>query len=165
MIKRSEPGKKKHFVSSLKPALIGDFDLLLEWRNEPETRKNSFHQDIVDRETHGKWLEGVLKDPNRELFILQNEAHTPIGQIRFDIEEGRAEVNVSIGKEFRGMGYGSDAVQYGTERFLSEHTAVGRVLARVKEENIGSLKAFARAGYRELSREGGIVSLVFERKE
>lgn len=74
----------------------------------------------------------------------------PVGAVRIDPgESGDAGwISIVVAPEHRGKGYGQAMLhaigtQYG-----------GSILARVHELNAPSLRAFARAGYEEIGRDG-----------
>ena len=46
----------------LRTATIQDADLLLEWRNDPKTRKASHNTDEVQRDEHISWLTKTLNN-------------------------------------------------------------------------------------------------------
>ena len=54
----------------LRPATIEDADVLLKWRNDPEVRKFCHTTEIIEIENHISWLNKVLNDKDRKLFIV-----------------------------------------------------------------------------------------------
>jgi len=63
-----------------------DWKILLEWRNDIITRKNSSNSEIVKKSEHIQYLKDTIKNPNRNLFILSSNK-IPVGTIREDIIE------------------------------------------------------------------------------
>src|SRR5579862_6545931 len=55
----------------LRPATIADAQILLQWRNDPQTRASSYDQSAVKWDSHMYWLGTVLVDPARELVIAE----------------------------------------------------------------------------------------------
>ncbi|MGN1023858.1 MAG: GNAT family N-acetyltransferase, partial [Lachnospiraceae bacterium] len=81
---------------ALRPAAASDSGFLLALRNDPKVRANSFQKDEVKKEDHERWLAGVLSNPARHLYILE-EGDTPAGQVRIDVDpSGEAEISYSI---------------------------------------------------------------------
>ncbi|MGA7876614.1 MAG: GNAT family N-acetyltransferase [Desulfoferrobacter sp.] len=72
---------------TLRPATIQDADLLLEWRNDPETRKASHNTAEVQRDEHVSWLSRTLNNPNRRLLVAEEDG-APVGTARADFSEG-----------------------------------------------------------------------------
>lgn len=142
----------------LRPAALGDVDLLLRWRNEASTRAQFFHPDEVDRETHEAWLARTLASPATRLFVLEADG-VPVGQARVDAESGLGEISVSLDPTARGRGLGRALIREATLRAAAE-LALGAVHARIKADNEASRRAFASAGYsEEVGRDHDIVLL------
>jgi RimJ/RimL family protein N-acetyltransferase len=131
----------------LRPATEGDEKLLLEWRNEPETRRQSLQQAPVSPEQHAQWFRDRLARPTECRVYIAEVEGAPVGQARVDLTcEGRGEISVAVATGFRGRGLGRRLIAEATERAAAElgaHT----VTAVVKSENIASLRAFEAAGY------------------
>ena len=108
-----------------------DAELLYEWKNDKATIENSITKRGVTMEEHLKWLESVIENPMRQLYILDIDG-VSVGQLRLDIEKltvqeenkygneaisecGResenmsqiiAEISYGLGAEHRGKGFG-----------------------------------------------------------
>ena len=54
-------------IINLRLLTIQDADLLLEWRNDPETRKASQNTDKIQRNEHLSWLKNSLNNNNRKV--------------------------------------------------------------------------------------------------
>jgi len=136
---------------SLRPATEADEELLLGWRNEPETRRQSLHQAPISPEQHRRWFRDRLARPAEcRIYIAEIEC-APVGQARVDLTgEGRGEISVAVAAGFRGRGLGRALIAKATERAAAELGA-GSVIAVVKKENAASLRAFEAAGYGEPS--------------
>lgn len=105
-------------------------DKLLEWKNYFETRKFSIlTPDYILKEDHYKWL----KENIQYFSILEDE-----GEIcgAFRIENN--EISIWIDKKFWRRGIATYTLQ---------HIAKRGMIARIVEGNIGSMKAFIRAGF------------------
>ncbi|MBI2023001.1 GNAT family N-acetyltransferase [Candidatus Giovannonibacteria bacterium] len=142
---------------NIRKAKHGDEKFLFNLRNEEPVRLASWNSDEVDLETHQKWFAGVLADPNRILYVIddvvQHFGETSVGQVRYDIRGEIAEVHVSVEHRFFGLGYASKGLRESAKMLFSEHPEVQRIIAHIKQDNVPSLKAFAKAGYKY----GGIV--------
>ncbi len=134
---------------ALRPATENDEGLLLEWRNEPETRRQSLQQAPVSPEQHRRWFRDRLARPSEcRIYIAEIEG-SPAGQARIDVTgKGRGEISVAVAAGFRGSGLGPTLIAKATERAAADLGA-GSVTAVVKKENIASLRAFRAAGYGE----------------
>ena len=136
----------------LRKAVFNDWKLLLDWRNDLETRKNSHNMEIVKEENHKEWLNYVLSNENRALFIaLCNDI--PAGTIRADFEKSSNEYEISwtISPDFRGKGIGKKMV-----KLLSDHLQA-KIRAELKKGNISSVKIAEHAGMTFKKEENGIL--------
>lgn len=151
---------------TLREATIEDCDDLYRWRNDPVTRQQSFNDNEISYEEHCNWFKNALKDSNKLLFYIGiGEDNNKSGVVRFDIKnEFFAETHVNVAPEERGKGVGSQLILESCSLFFLK-TKRKLILARTKEKNIASIRAFLKAGFSELFRYndtewGGIVALV-----
>jgi RimJ/RimL family protein N-acetyltransferase len=70
----------------LRRATEADAELLLEWRNDPDTRSASFEQQPIGIEEHRAWLGRRLADPDCVLLVVELDG-TPSGSMRLDRDE------------------------------------------------------------------------------
>ncbi|MEL6706958.1 MAG: UDP-2,4-diacetamido-2,4,6-trideoxy-beta-L-altropyranose hydrolase [Pseudomonadota bacterium] len=131
---------------SVRSARHSDARLMFEWRNHPATRTVSFQSEPLDWGDHKAWLDRVLDDPTRLLFIGEI-GNRPVGVIRFDFEASRppprrAEVSLYCDPNLHGLGLGSALLRAG------EAAADPALIeARVVEGNSASHRLFAKCGY------------------
>lgn len=133
---------------TLRKAKKSDLMFYFKLRNEPSIRKASFNDKAIDLAEHTSWFLKKLKDPNSYLFIVQ-VARQRAGQVRIDIQNNKAEINIGILPEYRGRGYGSIAIHKACKRILTKVSTVDTIVAHIKFDNIASQKSFARAGFSE----------------
>ncbi len=131
---------------TIRKAQIADSDRVLEWRNDPITRRFFLNRDPVDPSEHRVWYASVLADENRHLLIAQDEKGSPIGVVRFDKEGDNAQVSIYIVPSRRGFGHGRD-VLLGAIRWLTKNSSVKRVHANVVRENLASRRMFSSVGF------------------
>lgn len=138
---------------AFRPVVLDDWELLLDWANDPVTRKNSFQTAAISTEEHKKWLAAKLKDPSCLMLLAMTGAGEPFGQVRFDDMDGNDTViSVSISREYRGLGLGCRMIQGACVLFMKEK-GDGRIKALVKQNNESSRKAFSGAGFRLVAEE------------
>ena len=148
----------KRDPARLRPATRGDAELLLAWRNDPDTRAASFQQEPIGLEEHRAWLDRRLADPGCALLVVELEG-TPAGSVRLEREDGDvAEVHVAVAPGARGRGVARLALREASER-AGELLGVGRVRARVKSGNDASLRAFDAAGFERVGEAEGVIEL------
>lgn len=124
-----------------------DWEILLEWRNDDITRKNSIIHDVVSEESHKIWLKNILIDSNKEFFILEDNSFL-IGTIRSD-KNGEDEYTLSwtISPSYRKKGYGVEILKL----FLENKK--GKFIAKIISTNIGSIKMAERNGFELIDNE------------
>ena len=49
----------------LRKAIFDDWKILLDWRNDPTTRENSFETGDISEQTHKLWFNDSLLNPYR----------------------------------------------------------------------------------------------------
>ena len=75
-------------VARIRPVQDSDLEQLLTWRNHPQVRRNRFHPDVIDLDTHRRWFEKVRVNPLIHTFIF-DEGQGPAGFFRLDERAGQ----------------------------------------------------------------------------
>ncbi|MCW3023636.1 MAG: putative dehydrogenase [Conexibacter sp.] len=151
-------GRRVPIGLALRPAGLEDAERLRAWRNEPATVAASLTAAEVDEAEHRVWLSRVLAAGDRTLWIVEDSGR-PAGSVRLDlVGDGSAEVSIALDAAARGLGLAATALELLTARARAAGAVTG-LLARVRESNAPSLRAFARAGYAEAGRADGVVTL------
>lgn len=133
-------------------ARLEDEGLLLRWANEPAVRRNSFHPQPIVREVHQRWFYERLRNmDNCQIYIGESEGGLPVGQVRFDRQEGGWEIDLSLAVEARGVGLGKRLLEAAMLELRKNQAGV-QVFGRVKPENTRSCRIFEELGFR---RRGG----------
>lgn len=128
-----------------------DARLVMRWRNDPVTRRNSFHQEKKVWESfYGEFRDEYFKMKKLPpLFGLHRGER--VGFLRFreyqlnDVRDGVVEVGIMISPEFRRRGFGVNLIEMGVDWAFER--GVDRVVAEIKRENIASIRAFEKAGF------------------
>ena len=136
----------------LRPANLKDEQLLLDWSNEPLTRRNAFNPQPIAASTHAGWLRDRLDKPDTCVFLIaQARNGMAVGNIRFERDAACEPwwLSYSLDAAFRGLGLARVLVQQGMQQ-LGHHTAqTGIVRAFVKTDNRASLKTFVALSFSE----------------
>ncbi len=121
---------------TLRDATIRDADLLLRWRNDPQTRAASLRTSEVAEEEHMDWLTSVLSDVDRELLVAEEDG-CPVGTVRADFSDGAWDLSWTVSPSARGRGVAKRMVallaQRIDESIRAEVRADNRASARVAE--------------------------------
>lgn len=129
--------------AKLRRATYDDVQLLFDWVNDEDVRKNAIHTAPVSWETHCAWLKSQLEKTDSVIYILESE-NQAIGQVRLDHTDNHTVITYSIAKEHRGKGWG--------KHILSEaiRTSPGkRFHAVVRVENHASAHIFRSLGFKQ----------------
>src|ERR1700754_741766 len=91
---------------TLRKAGLEDINLLFDWANDDEVRRNSINTNRISFEEHEIWFNKMLTSPDCLMLILEINQE-PAGQLRFDHNEseGNWKIGFSIAKKFRGRGF------------------------------------------------------------
>lgn len=125
----------------LRRATIEDARMLLRWRNDAETRKQSISTEPVPWENHVQWLQKSLENPRRILAIAETLSEEPIGTIRADTrDDGFTEISYTVAPAWRGKGVSKPMAQEFVRKFLQGK----RIAASIKKGH-GPSESVARA--------------------
>ena len=135
-----------------------DSRLYFDWANDPDTRHQSFNSAPISAEVHTNWFSRKLADPNALLFIFEDEAGNPVGQVRFERTPmadmpDEVVIGLSVDAGQRGKGLASQLIAQGCAACRKQWGDV-TIHAYIKPENRASARAFERAGF-TLSGESG----------
>jgi RimJ/RimL family protein N-acetyltransferase len=133
----------------LRTAQKSDAQLLWEWANDPQVRAASFSSDPIPWERHVQWFYAQLKSPNCIIYIAINSDNIPLGQIRYEIEENNAVMSISIAKNYRHQGYGSELIKLACDR-LFQDLKISQIHAYIKPDNQSSIRSFIKADFVEI---------------
>lgn len=119
-----------------------DCEDILTWRNDPVSRINSFNSEAISNTDHQDWFSRALRNEKKLMFIAEDLNSNKLGIVRLDcIDNGLYEVNVNVSPESRGKSWGN--------KILKEASKLvkGKLVARIKSNNVVSIKAFKKCGY------------------
>lgn len=133
-----------------------DLQLLFEWTNDPETRKNSYNKGIIEFEDHIKWFNNKMASGGCYIYIFSDDENRLIGQIRIEMmltsSIENALISISVDQKARGRKYASQMISLASLDYKRLYP-VTSILAYVFKENIASVKSFINAGYTILREE------------
>jgi RimJ/RimL family protein N-acetyltransferase len=150
--------KKTENNMTFRSATIEDAKHLFEWRNDPETRRQSINTDEVSWSAHLDWLERSLANPSRTLLVALLEGEF-VGTIRLDVEEEKnypAELSWTVAPSARGRGLGTSMVKEAAKIFNQP------LRACIKLSNPASMKIAERAGFKKDSEEKGMTGWIYK---
>ena len=145
----------------LRAAVIADCRDIFAWRNDNVARFMSVESASVSFKDHEVWFEDSLVDANRTMYVGEWDG-AKIGICRFDFNKTKSavEVSINVNPKSRGLGFGKLLLVASVERYLQSISI--DLLARIKSQNLPSLKIFGAAGFMPVSSSGDII--ILERK-
>lgn len=133
----------------------GDSSLLLEWRNEAETRAMGHNTAPVKPDEHAEWFDRSLKSDKRLLYIYEADK-TAVAVVRFDLEDDAAKVSLTVAPSQRGKNLATPAMDAGLAAMALEWPHVRYVVAYIKPDNVRSIRMCERSGFRHVHTEGDL---------
>lgn len=130
-----------------------DSSLLLDWVNDELTRKNSINSDHICANSHELWFNDSLsRGKERRIYIIETNSNIPIGQVRFDRQNGEWNIGYSLAKTFRGKGLGRKLLGKGMQKLAEEEGIDMPLLGAVKMGNYASCKVFESLGFNSIQK-------------
>ncbi len=133
-----------------------DRELLFEWANDSEVRRQSFHTESILWEEHVHWFEDKMHSPDSDLLIWVEDG-VDKGMLRLDYENEKAQVSYSVEKDQRGKGTASRLIDALSAYVKKEMPDIHTLVAEVKAENRFSRRIFEKCGYSQEHKEDRIV--------
>lgn len=128
-------------------ATVKDESVLLEWVNDPITRKNSFATREITEQEHKEWFSQCLNNHAQcRLYIVENSIGENYGTVRFNKQQHFWDVHFSLAPSLRGLGFGKTLLQCGMATLQKEFGTV-TIVGHVKQNNIPSVRIFESLGF------------------
>lgn len=135
------------YMVKYRKAHINDATELFELKNDETVRANSIlTHEKIEWKSHVDWLTNKLKDPEVEIWIIENEEDEMIGDVRID----HLEISIKLFPQFRGKGIGGEAIK---------HFARKGLIAKIVEGNVPSMRIFVDAGFNFIDYQKGCYTL------
>lgn len=124
--------------------------LIMEWRNDPITRKMFFNGNIkmwddFKIEFHQHYFKNI------PLFAeFDNQKIAFVSFVRYNDhndENTTYSISININPQFRGKGYASKIIDESIKYIVENHPDIKKVIAEVKKENIPSHKTFIKSNF------------------
>lgn len=130
----------------IRPAEFSDWKILLDWRNDPETRENSISSVEIVEESHKQWLKHTLESRIRKIFIYETDR--PLGTIRLDIVDWETKIlSWTVAPEARGAGIGTRMLKSFLEKYSDSY------FAEILPRNKASMAMAKKVGFKVIKPE------------
>jgi UDP-2,4-diacetamido-2,4,6-trideoxy-beta-L-altropyranose hydrolase len=123
-----------------------DEDLLLEWANDPETRRRSSGRARIAPQEHHRWLASRLDSDDCLLLVGETTDGVPLGTVRFERSRDAWQVSYSVAAAYRGRGLARRMVESAV-RELVRRRGPCQITARVMADNARSHSVFSHLGF------------------
>ncbi len=150
-------------IIMLRPATMNDSTILLQWRNDSETRRASHNSKEIEQMEHIEWLFNLIDNPDKKLYIAwekieespywhdedQSEYYisivNPVGTVRIDYKMNKDydELSWTVAPEARRRGIGKLIVKMVANQYKDK-----LIKAEIKMDNIASIKIAEYIGMR-----------------
>lgn len=135
---------------TFREAKFQDAKQIYQLSNDKDVRENSINSNLIEWESHVKWLENKLKDTNYKILLFFCENHF-VGQIKYEIDGKVAVISISLVSEFRGLGLTKEMFSLSFE-FLFNTSDVVTIYALIKSNNLSSIKSFKKVGFNPVAK-------------
>lgn len=144
---------------NIRAAEKSDCEDIYSWRSDTVSRAMFFNSNLCSYEDHLHWFNSSLNNSDRKLYVGESGSKK-IGVCRLDrnTKTGVVEVSININPNFRGNGYGRRLLAASIADYQNVSTI--ELLAKIKSENLASLKIFKSLGFQELSSKENVIILV-----
>ncbi len=134
---------ENEFHYTLREAQSDDAMQYFEWVNDPDVRAFSLNTSDIVLKDHIKWFNQKIVDGNTIMLVMENDTE-PVGQIRFEVIDGKAFINYSIDSAYRGQGLGTMIIKKGSEYLATNFPQIQVMVGIVKRKNLAGIKALNR---------------------
>jgi len=145
-----EISKKEDFYFSR--ASTKDMEKVFELSNRPDVRQNSINENEILWRDHIIWFEKKINDDNYDFYVAYFNDEF-IAQIRFEINNDRALISISLDEKYRGKGLAPKIISKTSKEVFSNRNKVRQIFAYILPDNISSVKTFKNAGYHYAKQE------------
>lgn len=130
----------------IRSASTKDSDDILRWRNDPITRKMSIDSSKISQTTHNNWYKKSLKSKNCSIYIAE-DGKKKVGMCRFDYNDKSktSTISINVNPSFRGKGLSNELLKSSIKKYIKLKNV--DLIAKVRIENLVSLKIFKNAGF------------------
>ena len=142
-------------IITFRIARIEDVNMLLTWRNDPETRKSSITTDTVDRDEHVDWFAKSLSSKERTIYIAEI-MDTPVGTIRDDLVGDKHFLSWTIASEKRNQGMGKVMLR----KFFHKYRR--KFFSQIKMDNLASISIAESAGMKFARVSDGLLTYIYD---
>lgn len=133
----------------LRNARHEDAELLLNWKNDPISRKLSINSESIPWESHLKWFEEKLGSPNYYIKVAIDKEKKPLGYIRLEKTLSAWLIHFYVSIEHRGKGFGKLILENGIRELQKDKGNSISFKALVLKANVASAACFLACDFKK----------------
>ena len=140
---------------SLKKIQYSDWKILLDWRNDDNTRHQFFDSSVIDESAHKTYIKNITNNPRIEEIDQQYILYVndePAGTIKSSKKDESYYIGYTISNKFRGKNLSVIMMQ------LFLYDMKGIFICEIKDTNLASIKMVERVGYELLTTNNNILT-------
>ena len=119
---------------------------IFNWRNDAQSRNNSFSTKLISTSRHNIWFNENLKSKKSYSFIALLE-NNKIGFVHYEFKSRKvAYVSININPNYRKKGYGAKILKLSLSK-IALTGYEGTIYAKIKKNNMSSISVFEKANY------------------
>ena len=129
---------------------LNDSNLILEWRNSGDARRNSQRPEKISQGEHESWLSSRILRVPYEPFWIMSLGEKNLGYVRLDHFNSNQDVfttSIFVVPECRSIGIGNRMLINALNSAVLSHPH-SFFRAVVKKDNYGSISLFQRLGFK-----------------
>lgn len=120
--------------------------MVLDWRNDLNTRRWMYSSDKIDKEHHLKYIESLKSSIGRKYFLVFKD-NLPIGVIYFtdiDTNKKSCEFGLYRNPDLKGVG---NILMDKIINYACEELKLNRIVAEVFHDNLKAIELYKKKGF------------------
>jgi len=140
----------------LRKASIKDTDITFDWATNKRIRQYSLQKEDITYKNHKLWFFDKIMS-NSCVYLIAEINKTPIGSIRFDIENDKAVLSFLLDPSLHGKGYGKQILEKGCKEFF-KISKVKKILGLVSIKNLPSIRTFKKLEFTKILEQNEFIT-------
>lgn len=151
---------EKEYKFSVRLIESNDKKLILNWRNNSETRASSFNQNLISEEEHESWFSS-LGTSQLQGFMGIMDVKKEVCVVTFkSISSIQSEISINMNPAYRGLGFSKEFLNLAIKQYRKSSTV--EIVARIKKSNVKSQVIFRDLGFQITNSESsGEIKMIF----
>ena len=137
----------------IRPMKRRDIDAMIQWRPFVDPLYQPFDFPRRSRAEQIRWFEWRSKDPNRLLYVIEDEQRQVVGSLTLREIDGRrsARLGITVGADFVSQGYGTEALRTFLDHYFGK-MGFAEIILDVAATNLRALRTYRALGFRHTSQ-------------